>query len=356
MLALAQSLVAARLLLLAAALGNWVLSEAATRRRLFIVISLCAAWLVEQCWQQYLFGVNIFGAPRFGDGALTGPFPGLPRAGSAYVLLFFPVALVSAYRLAAWRGRKGQALGGLLAVFMVLTMVLIGQRMPTLLMLFGLVLVAWLLPQGRRPVLLAMAAAALLLAATPMISPPTFQKLVLRLWEQLSNFPASPYGLLYMRAAAILNAHPWLGAGHNAFRTLCGDPAYFHGLPWLGISDSAAGGLEACNNHPHNFYLQAATAGGYPGLLLFVAMAIVIVRTMATSAMRTLPVDNRVVRLALLVQMSVAFWPLASTNDFLSIPNAGWMFLMLGWGLAEAVPTRLPDQGRAATTVMSRLS
>jgi hypothetical protein len=32
----------------------------------------------------------------------------------------------------------------------------------------------------------------------------------------------------------------------------------------------------------------------------------------------------------------VLLWPIASTTGFFLLPIAGWSFLMLGWGLAEA--------------------
>jgi hypothetical protein len=331
---LTQAVVAVRVIVLAAALGYWALAEQATRRRLMIVLSVCAGWLVLQCWQQYLFGVNMWGLPRYSNGALTGPFTGLPRAGTAFVLFFFPVAFYWAFKLSSNNGRKGQLLAGLLIAFGLVTMVLIGQRMPILLTILGMVLMVWLLPEARRLALPALIVGALAVAATPIISPPTFHQLVIRFGEQLAHFPTSDYGLLYMRAIVILNAHPWFGGGQDAFRALCSDPAYWHGLSWLGVADSESGGQMGCNFHAHNFYLGAATSGGYPGLLLFTAMTATCVWTLARSAMAPDSKARHVLKLALLVQTSVAFWPLAAGADFLSVPNVGWDFLMLGWGLA----------------------
>jgi hypothetical protein len=31
----------------------------------------------------------------------------------------------------------------------------------------------------------------------------------------------------------------------------------------------------------------------------------------------------------------IAFWPIASTTGLFTLPNAGWLFLLIGWGLAE---------------------
>lgn len=337
--ALVQALGAIRLMLLAAALGHWVLVGQVARRRLFLVLSVCAAWLVAQCWQQYLTGRNFLGQPPFPvSGALTGPFLGLPRAGSAYVLFIFPLLLPWAQRIMAVRPKLGPILAGGFLVFGMVTMVLIGQRMPIVLMLFGVVLLAWLLPETRRLALLALALAVLAVPATKLISPTVFAHIVLQFWDQLSHFTSSDYGMLYIRAIAILNAHPWFGGGHDAFRTLCSDPAYFKGLDWLGVTDAmVATRPDACNIHPHQFYLEAASAGGYPGLLLFCAMTAMSVWTL-WRAQRVAGLDDtqRLWRTAFLVQTAVAFWPIAATMDFLSVPSAGWIYLMLGWGLAQS--------------------
>ncbi len=332
---LVQALVAIRLPLLAAAAGFWLLSNETMHRRLFLVLTICAAWLIQQTWQQYLFGVNIWGLPRYSNAVLTGPFTGLPRSGTAMVLFFFPVAFVWANRLSLRAGWAGKLLPGLLVTFMLVTMVLIGQRMPLVLTLFGLVLMAWALPEARRLALPALAMAVVVVALTPFISPLTFQKVVVQFGNQLAHFPTSDYGMLYQRAIVIINAHPIFGGGHDAFRTLCSDPTYFHGLSWLGTTDAESGGIMGCNLHPHNFYLEATTAGGYPGLILFAAMTGTMVWSLFRSARQpSASQEIRVFKLALLVQITVAFWPIAAAADFVSLPNAGWDFLMLGWGVA----------------------
>lgn len=333
-----QAVAAIRFPIFAAALAFWVLTTGEARRWLLLAVSLAGAWLVLQCWQQYVLGANIFGVPRFGDGALTGPFAG-PRAGGTYILLFFPAVLPWVVRL----GEGGAALraaGFALLVLAVATMVLIGQRMPTLLMVLGLGLTALLLPRLRLAALVALGLGALVLAATPLISPPTFAKLVVKFWDQVSNFAASSYGLLYIRAINITELHPWMGAGHDGFRALCNDPATILGLPGLGITPEAATSKDACNIHPHNFYLEAATAGGWPGMALFALAA----ASWIATAGQGIRGGRDAVATALFVQLVVALWPLASTNGYLSVPNVGWLFLVLGWALAAA---RARAQGRA---------
>lgn len=325
-----EALVLVRLPLFCAALEGWVLAEPRERRWLGWVIAGLAAWLALECWQQYLLGQNIMGDPRWGDGALTGPFT-KPRAGGTFLVMLFagPVAIVLA--LIA-RGEPRLRLAGLaLLLASVLTMILIGQRMPTLLMLLGLAATALLVRRFRRLALLALAVAVVALVALPVASPPTYAKLVVKFSQQMTHFASSPYGQLYTRATVMTAAHPWLGLGFDGFRDGCADPAYFHGLPALGIEDRDNGGVLGCNIHPHNYYMQAATSAGVPGLLLFLGMVCLWLRKM----LRALPARDSQ-QTMLLVTVGVIFWPIASTSSLFTLDTAGWVFLMTGWALAAS--------------------
>ncbi len=328
--AIGEGLVSLRLFLFVAALENFVLPDRDRRRQLTRVILAIAAWIVIESWQQYLFGVNIFGVPRSGDGALTGPLFGL-RAGPTYVLVFFPAWLPPIMRLLGHSRAVARAGGVLLLIVGVATMVLIGQRMPTLLLVLGLGISGLLLRRFRWPMAGAVLCGALLLAATPIISPPTYAKLVLHFYQQMQHFWASQYGLLFVRAAVMLQAHPWIGLGFDGFRDNCDNPGYyFRSIAWLGLHDT--GDSLGCSIHPHNYWLQIATSAGLPGLLLFGALVAVWLRGIG----RGLLAAGDPLRVALFVTVCVEFWPIASTTSLFTLPNAGWTFLMIGWGLAEA--------------------
>jgi len=209
-------------------------------------------------------------------------------------------------------------------------MVLIGQRMPLLLTFLGLFVTALLLPRLRGVVLFSLIAAGLLLAVAPSVSPPTFNRLVTKFSSQMQHFPDSPYGQIAARAVAIGSAHPMLGAGFDAFRRLCDDPAYFQGWPKDGVVGDG-GGAAICVQHPHNHYLQAFTESGIPGLLLFSALVLAWLRGIGRGLWR----DPDPLRVGLFVAALIQEWPIASTSAFSSMPLSGWFFLMLGLGLAE---------------------
>jgi O-antigen ligase len=327
--AIGQALASLRFFLFAAALENMVLADAVARRRLWYVVLATALWIFVEVWQQYLLGVNVFGYPRWADGALTGPFRG-PTAGSAYLSVFFPAFLPLCFLLLRQPNIVGRILGIGVPVVAAATMILIGQRMPALLMAVGLCASGLLFRQFRLPLLLTFAISGLVLALTPILSPPTFEKLVVHFTDQVQHFWASPYGLIFARAVTMIQANPWMGLGWDGYRNGCMRPEYLSGVSWLTVSDPAS--AVGCNLHPHNYWLQVATSAGLPGVVLFGSLVVVWLRRIAGAA-GYLSNDRRA---ALLISVFVSMWPVASATSLFTVPNAGWLFLMVGWGLAEA--------------------
>ncbi len=322
-----EALVLVRLFVFVAALENWVLAEAQARRLMGRVILVVALWVAIQCWEQYLTGTNIFGYPRWGDGSLTGPVVE-PRAGATFVYLAFPAFLpwISHGIGSTRRSPRVLALVGLLLV--VVTQVLIGQRMPTMLMILGLCTTALLLPRVRFPVIVAMGAGIAFAGLTAVISPPTFGKLVVHFSAQMSHFMATQYAQLFERAMVMVTVHPWLGLGFDGFRNHCLDPEYMRNLSWFAVSDAKSS--LGCSIHPHNYYLLVATNAGLIGLGLFVLLGLAWLWRLGRGA------KHSALRVALFVPAAITFWPIAGTTSLFTLPNAAWVFLMIGWGLAEA--------------------
>ena len=325
---LTQALVALRYWMLVPALDAWLLLDEAARRWLWRIVAACALWIALQSWLQYLTGSNLFGYPRWGDGALTGPFFG-PRAGSPYAVVLFPALLPPVMALLARPTWPARIAGVLLAVLGIATVILIGQRMPTLLSLFGLAVAGLLLRRFRPAVLAAAAVGIVLLAALPVVSPPTYQKLVVHFLDQMGHFPQSDYGQIYIRAATMAEGSPATGFGLLGFRDGCDQPRWADhpaiDTPQLTKPDGTSAG---CALHPHNFWLEAAVIGGLPGLLLFAAVALLWLWR-AGGHLR-----GDALRVGLFVAVLLKLWPLAATNSFYAQPMAGWTFLVVGWALA----------------------
>ncbi len=328
----AHAVVVIRLMVFAVALQTWLLVTPKSRYAAWVVLACCCLWIGLESWQQYLTGHNIFGDPRWADGSLTGPF-WKPRAGAPYAHLLFTAMLPVVVLLYEWKGFwRICAIG--LVVLGVVTSVLIGQRMATAFTGLGLVTAAFFIPQLRRVAIAAFVIAVLVIIATPVISPPTYGKLVQETARNLGHFSQSPYGELYTRAAVMTQKSPWRGYGFNGFRAFCSQPRFDAGLPMLNIPPTSLA-LGACNLHPHNFYMQSLTDAGVPGFILFSAMNIYWLILMGRGLWR----EPKPLRVGLFIGVLTFAWPLASTDDFTALYMAGWLFLFLGLGLATADAT-----------------
>ena len=338
-------LLAIRLPVLVMALGTWVLADApppggagdnlgaASRHALWIVLAAAFCWIGLEAWQQYLTGSNLFGQPRWVDGALTGPFA-KPRAGPAFILLFFPALLPALAALAARPGPRARlaavAPGDAGGTHHGADRPAHADRAhapgPRRLGAAGGT-------AARRPCWPRAAAGVALVAALPWASPAAAAKLVAQTIGQLAHFSQSDYGLIFTRAITVAELHPWLGQGFDGFRRGCHEFWSMHGIAWLGIpTANLNGGLSACNIHPHNYYLEALDDAGLPGLVLFTLMVAAALARLA----RGVTAGLAPLRAGVLAGAVVALWPVASTSAFTSMPNGGWVFLLLGLGFAAA--------------------
>ena len=320
---LLQALAVGRYLIFVAALEHLVMRDAAPRLWLGRALAACAVWIGANAWLQFATGSNIIGAGRWMDGELTGPFE-KPRAGAPMSRLIFP-AMLPAIRRSRW-------FAALVTVLSVGTVVLIGQRMPLLLTVLGLVVSGLLLRRVRMTMVVALVACAGIVAASAVVSPPSFRRLVTKFSDQMAHFGESPYGLLAGRALVMAEAHPVLGRGFFGFRTGCNNPEYAHGYAWQGRYEADGGAAEGCNIHPHNHYLEALTDGGIPGLVLFSTLMVLWLAGM----LRHLGRDPDPARVGLFVAAFIHEWPIASASSFFAMDTGGWLVVFVGLGLAYA--------------------
>lgn len=336
-----QALVQFRFPLLVAALETTILAAPTARKWLQYVLAASALYIAAQTWLQFITGKNLGGYPRLGGGELTGPFMH-PRAAAPLSRLFFPTMLPVLDRMIA-DGKRFAPL--LLAIAGVGTIVLINQRMPLILTIFGLFVTAYLLPRLRRPLIIAVAAGAILLAASPILSPHTFNRQVSLFSSQMAQFANIDYGQMAIRAVVITADHPVMGLGYDGFRNGCPDPRYFRGLTQAFPDGGAA---ASCNIHPHNHYLEAATNAGIPGLILFSTLIFLWLRGLASN----LAADP--LRVGLFVSALIQEWPISAHSGYSALEIAGFFFLIVGYGLAlsraaERTEATSPSQGNSIT-------
>ncbi len=330
--ALVQAAAVVRFLVFVAALERWVLPASRDRRWLLASLGAATLYVAAQTLLQFATGYNLYGDPRSGDGELTGPFD-KPRDAPTFVRMLFPVLLPPVGALLARPGVRPALGGAALVVGSVVVMVLIGQRMPVLLTALGLLVSGLLLPRLRASVAVAVLAGGALIAASAVVSPPAFYRLVTKFSRQMGDFADSHYGFIAERAVAIAEQHPWIGRGYGGFSTGCPQPRYFQDWHWpAAVAHGDGGGAAQCVMHPHSHYLQAVTDAGLPGLALFTALVAVWLYRLGQGLLR----NPDPLRVGLFVAALIQEWPVASTSPLISFPIGGWFFLLLGFGLAEA--------------------
>jgi O-Antigen ligase len=334
---LIQALAFGRFLILVAAMEHAILRAPDARRWLYYVVTASAAYIAIHVLFQFVAGYNLYGEPRGPDGVLTGPF-GKPRAGPPFARIVLPAIVPAAAALLARPGTRNVILAGVALIGGVSVSLLIGQRMPFLLTILGLLVIGLLLPSLRWGVMAAGLALAVLLAASPVVAPLAYYRLVEKFSNQMEHFAASDYGELYARATEITVQNPITGLGAEGFRTGCPEPRYFR--PSFDGSVADGGGAKVCWHHPHNYYMEAAVTGGFPGLFLFSAIGVAWLVALGRGLWR----QPDPLRAALFAAAAIQLWPIASSTGYTSMPVGGWSFLLLGWGLAEA---RWPNGQRA---------
>jgi len=326
---LIQAVVLARFLVFVAALEHTILRPPEPRRWLYWLVAASAAYIAIHATFQFLTGYNLYGEPVGIDGELTGPF-GKPRAGPAYVRILFPAIVPWAAAMLARPGIRPMLWAWLVLIGGAAVSMLIGQRMPLLLTGLGLAVAALLLPRLRWGVVAACVAIVALLAASPVIAPEAHLRLVSKFTLQMEHFSTSAYGELYARALEISVRNPITGLGAEGFSTGCTQPKYYR--PSFDGSVADGGGTRICWHHPHNYYMEALVNGGFPGLILFSALAAAWLMALGRGLWR----QPEPLRVALFAAALIQLWPIASSTGFTAMPIGGWSFLLLGWGLAEA--------------------
>jgi O-antigen ligase len=323
-----DALVWVRIPLAILALSGWVLAAPEARRWLLWSTGLATAWVALELWLQFLFGRGILGFGRWPAGMLPGPFT-RPRAGPFLVRLMWPPLIACAFPLLHRPDLMRRVGGWALLAGALATIVLTGQRLPVVFAIFGLGVAALLLPGLRLPALAAGLAGGAALAASAVMAPSAFHRLVVVFADQLAHVPDSHYGQILARSLEMARQHPLTGLGYEAFRAHCPDPRYFAG--WQPGSDG--GGAAMCVLHAHNPYLEALTDAGWPGLAIFTAFALLLLH----AAWRGLPKPSagRALRVGLFIAVLIPLWPLTSGSAFASLPTAGVWILLTGWALAE---------------------
>ncbi|HEV7457829.1 MAG TPA: O-antigen ligase family protein [Roseococcus sp.] len=307
------------------AIATWAFSSARAQRLALWALAGAVLFVGLEIWLQFIFGHGLVRSGTALPGYLPGPFL-RPRAGGYLAVTLWPVLVPAVVLLAAY-GMRGHVAGVTLVALAVGAVLMAGQRSPLIMVLFGLVLAALALRPLRLPALVAVLGGATMLGLAAIVAPNTFYRYAIHLPQLLANFPETHYGQILARALAMVEAHPWLGAGAEAFRTGCYDPRFHIG--WGGVGDG--GGAAMCVTHVHHFYLEALVDAGIPGLVLFTASCLALLWALGRGA------ERDPLRLGLFLSALIALWPVATAGAYAGIDQAALRVFLMGLGLALAM-------------------
>jgi len=301
--------------LFGAALATWILPEERARRRLLIAAAVTMAFFSADSLLQYALGRDVIGRGLYFD-RLTSVF-GKPGVGIEMAWLFLPATL------GLWQlGRKAAAAA--LGAACVLAVFLSGDRMGLLIVVSEAALMGVFVRSLRKPALIGLPLAAVLLGAALWANPATYHRQIETTATVIRHFDESAYGIVFKSALDIIHDHPVFGVGVHNYQSACLDARYG---PLLVGADAT----PRCQGHPHNSYLLWFAEAGAIGLLLycaFVGSALwALVRAAAANR------DN-LVYFALAAALAMRFWPLSAGTSFFASWSAEPLFLALGWALS----------------------
>jgi O-antigen ligase len=307
--------------LFAAALGYWLLAGARAQQQFSVALLVVILFIVFDTGWQWRFGADLFGIPPYDVDRLTGPLRNPVPA--SFTLRLLPIALLSLLGGLLVRGQPVRVNGALVVLMLFPAFCLItGERMSVLLCVPAVaLLLLGIAVQGPRytPRIVAVTVALLLLVATLLaVNEGVYARVVEGTIASLQNFSSDNYGAVFRAGWRVWQLNAWTGVGLSSYAEYC---------------DAVAGaeGFAMCGRHPHNIYLHWLAEASLPGLLLFLASIIALVRFPLRSALLQRMWLLLALQLALLF---VNFWPLAAAPAIINNWFASIVWCGLGWILA----------------------
>ena len=245
------------------------------------------------------------------------------------------------------------------AIFIIFTLLLAGNRMPTIMFLFFLISLVFLYKKNSKLItivftffIISLSSLALLKSETLFkkyqnfyggIPNPTiiidelkkdYPKLekyknsgkqfhALEEFNTTENYKEYPFKTghlqIFITSIDLFLERPFIGGGIKSFRNLCKDIIY---LP-----------NRVCESHPHNYYLDILNDVGLLGLLLIIFPVIYLLynnyKDYRSEASKDILISNWVY-LAVILSLFIQFFPVKSSGSFFSTFNAAYTFLVIG--------------------------
>lgn len=305
----------------ACALAYWLLTAPHAKKLFLQTLIIVCALIMLDCIFQYLNGTDMLGKPTLPDHRLSGPYsapvPGIMLLRVLFVanfaLLIFPKLRISHYAfLLQW----------LFFCVCVLFLMLTGERMALLLYIFGLLIIVPMLVKTakikRRDITLGLLVLLGMFTILVLLAPTTGARVTTSIYEKITHFGDSDYGLVFKAALEAWQQHIWFGSGLHTYREVCNS---------MGLLTS----WEMSCTHPHNLYLLLGAETGVIGVIIFCVMIFYIYKEVIASLLR----QKEWWALGLsIAALTVCFFPLIGGISLWNNWVAALVWATVGWTLA----------------------
>jgi|GEM_PF-871096 len=331
-LALERSVPNIRFPLFAIAISYWVLQKKTDLRLLIYVFVATLIFSVVDGLFEYLFGFDFAGNEKR-PGRLSGPFQ-ISTLGIYLTKLGIPmmVALLaflsydqSFYNRSPSNRSITLPLTIGFSILMLITILLSGERMALLLMLFALVLCSIMLRKFRVYILLCLTLLVCGFGLTISLDKEMQDRLYNNTIQQIKENPKNSKAYLAQFDAAleIIKDHPILGVGSNNYRLVCKLPKYDPNA----VDDQNS----RCLIHPHQIYLELWVNNGLIGLLLFCTIIFFWCKMIYKNWYE---ICKNPLLFSGCLGAILFLWPLSAGMSIFSNFNGIWFWFMMGFMLA----------------------
>ncbi len=257
-IALKRSLPYIRFPIFAIAVSYWIIRREQDLKLFVYAFLATLAFSVADGLFEYIVGVDFAGNPRI-PGRLSGPFE-ISTLGTFLTKMGIPIMLAF-FAFAPIRNKlKYTALS--FSFIMVVTILMAGERMAILLLVFSMFIVALINKHLRKYVLILSILLVSVYSCFVYFDTGYMHRTINSTVQQIQMDPSKSNNYLAQFDAAleIIRDHPLFGTGANNYRIVCTMPKY---------DPRPNGQRSRCLIHPHHVYLELLANNGLIGGLLF---------------------------------------------------------------------------------------
>ena len=147
----------------------------------------------------------------------------------------------------------------------------------------------------------------------------------------------SGYARVFKTSILIWLEQPLSGFGLKSFRVKCWDVLAKDNIKNSGPQDIS------CGNHPHNYYLEILSEAGIVGFILFFLFFIFLLRNSFYTIKEMYKTNGHelIILAPVIISIVLEIWPLRSTGSFFTNTNATFFWLIVGMLLSSNIKNLL---------------